>query len=53
MAHVMKVCKTKQKVATGLLLEKLHKQNFGLLSSRASKVLEPISRYRFADILPS
>ena len=43
----------KQKVATGLLLDKLHKQDFaGPLSSRASKVLGPISRYRVADILP-
>ena len=43
----------KQKVATGLLLDKLHKQDFaGPLSSRASRVLGPISRYRVADILP-
>ena len=43
----------KQKVATGLLLEKLHKKEFaGPLSSRASRVLGPISRYRVADILP-
>ena len=43
----------KQKIATGLLLDKLHKQNFaGPLSSRASRALEPISRYRTADILP-
>ena len=43
----------KQEVATGLLLDKLHKQDFaGPLSSRASKVLGPISRYRVADILP-
>ena len=42
----------KQKVATGLLLDKLHEQDFaGPLSSRASKVLGPISRYRVADIL--
>ena len=35
----------KQKVATGLLLDKLHKQNFaGPFSSRASKVLGPINR---------
>ena len=41
----------KQKVATGLLLDKLHKQDFvGPLSSRASRVLGPISRYRVADI---
>ena len=43
----------KQKVATGLLPDKLHKQDFaGPLSSLASKVLGPISRYRVADILP-
>ena len=43
----------KQKIATGPLLDKLHKQDFaGPLSSRASKVLGPISRYRVADILP-
>ena len=42
-----------QKVAAGLLLDKLHEQDFaGLISLRASKVLEPISRYRVADILP-
>ena len=42
----------KQKVATRLLLDKLHEQDFaGPLSSRASKVLGPISRYRVADIL--
>ena len=42
-----------QKVATGLLLDWLHEQNFaGPLSLRASKVLGPISRYRVADILP-
>ena len=41
----------KQKVATGLLLDKLHDQDFaGPLSLRASKVLGPISRYRVADI---
>ena len=45
---------TKQKVATGLLLEKRHEQDFaGPLSSRVSKVLGPISRYRVADILPN
>ena len=43
----------KQKVATGLLLDKLHKQDFaGPLSSSASRALGPISRYRVADILP-
>ena len=42
----------KQKIATGLLLDKLHKQDFaGPLSSRASRVLGPISRHRVADIL--
>ena len=42
----------KQKVTTGLLLDKLHKQDFaGPLSSRASKALGPISRYRVADML--
>ena len=41
-----------QKVATGLLRDKLYEQDFaGPLSSRASKVLGPISRYRVADIL--
>ena len=43
----------KQKAATGLLLEKLHKQDFArLLACLASKVLGPISRHRVADILP-
>ena len=52
MTHMMKVRKTKQKIATGLLLDKLHKQDFaGPLSSRAPRVLGPISRYRVADIL--
>ena len=42
----------KQKVATGLLLDKLHEQDFaGPFASRASKVLGPISRHRVADIL--
>ena len=42
----------KQKAATGLLLDKLHKQDFAcLLACRASKVLGPISRHRVADIL--
>ena len=42
----------KQKIATGLLLDKLHKQDFaGPLASRASRALGPISRYRVADIL--
>ena len=54
MTHLMKFRETKkQKVATGLLLGKLHKQDFdGPLASRASKVLGPISRYRVADIWP-
>ena len=43
----------KQKVATGLLLDKLRKQDFaGPLASPASRVLGPISRHRVADILP-
>ena len=42
----------KQKITTGLLLDKLHKQDFaGPLSSRASRVLGPISRHRVVDIL--
>ena len=42
----------KQKVATGLLLDNLHKQDFaGPHSSRASRVLGPINRHRVADIL--
>ena len=42
----------KQKVATGLLLDKLLKQDIaGSLSSRASRVLGPSSSYRVADIL--
>ena len=45
--------KNKLKAAAGQLLDNLHKQDFaGPLSSRASKVLGPISRYRVADILP-
>ena len=40
-----------QKVATGLLRDKLHTQDFaGPISFRASKVLGPMSRYRVADI---
>ena len=43
----------KQKVASSLLLDKLRKQDFaGRLSSRASRVLGPISHQRVADILP-
>ena len=46
------VPQNKQKVATALLLDKLRKQDFaGFLSSRASRVLGPISRHRVADIL--
>ena len=42
----------KQKVATSLLRDKLHTQDFaGPISLRASKVLGPISRYRIADML--
>ena len=42
----------KQKVATGLLLDNLHKQDFaGPHSSLASRVLGPINRHRVADIL--
>ena len=43
----------KQKVAVGLLLDKLRTQDFaGPLSSRASRVLGPNSRHCIADILP-
>ena len=43
----------KQKVATGLIRDELHAQEFaGPISSlRASKVLGPISRYRVAEML--
>ena len=42
----------KQKVASCLLLDKLHKQDFaGPLSGRAARVLGPISGHRIADIL--
>ena len=42
----------KKRIATGLLLDKLHKQDFaGPLSSRASRALGSISRHRVADIL--
>ena len=53
MTHLMRYRKNKeQKIATGLLLDKLHQQDFaGPLACRASKVLGPISRYRVADIL--
>ena len=49
----MKFRKTKkQKAATGLLLDKLHKQDFAVPDAcRASKVLGPISRYCVIDIL--
>ena len=41
-----------KKFATGLLLHKFNEEDFaGPLSSRASKVLGPISRHRVADIL--
>ena len=43
----------KQKVATGLIRDKLHTQDFaGPISLRPSKVLGPIRRCRIADILP-
>ena len=43
----------KQKVATGLLMDKLRTQDFaGPLCSRASPVLGPISCHRIVDILP-
>ena len=51
----MKFLKTKkkQKVATGLLLDKLRAKNFaGLLSGRTARVVGPISRHCIADILP-
>ena len=42
----------KQKVATGLIRDKLHTQDFaGPVSLRASKVLGPISRFRDVEIL--
>ena len=42
----------KQKVATGLLRDKLYEQDFAVpISVRASKVLGPTSRHRVADIL--
>ena len=42
----------KQKVASGLLFDKLRTQDFaGPLSGRATRVLGPISRHRIADIL--
>ena len=43
----------KQKAATGLLLDKLHKQDFARpLACHVSKALGPISRCRVVDILP-
>ena len=53
MTHLMKLRRVnKQKIASVLLLDTLHKQDFaGALSSRASRVLGPISRHRVADIL--
>ena len=51
MTPLMKFRREK-KVATGLLHDKLHKQDLGgPLSNQTSKVLGPISRYRVADIL--
>ena len=42
----------KQKVATSLLRDKIHTQDFaGPTSLRASKVLGPVSRYRIVDSL--
>ena len=42
----------KQKVATALLRDKLHEQDFaGPISLRASRILGPISRFRVAEIL--
>ena len=44
--------KQKQKVATGLLCDKLYEQYFaGPICLRSSKVLGLISRYRIANIL--
>ena len=43
----------KQKIATEFLCAKLYAQDFaGLLSTRASRILGPISRHRIADMLP-
>ena len=43
----------KQKAATALLRDRLHEQDFaGPISTRASRILGPISRFRFAEILP-
>ena len=48
----MLVPQNKKQIATGPLLDRLRTQDFaGLLSSRASRVLGQISRYRVADIL--
>ena len=52
MTRLMKFRKTKkQKVATGLLPNKLNKQDF-VLSLPVPRVLGPISRHRVAGILP-
>ena len=54
MTYLMKFRKkkTSRRLPMGYLLDKLHKQDFaGPLSSGASRVLGPISRYRVADIL--
>ena len=53
MTHLMKCPQNKkQKIATALFLNKLHKQDFaGPLSSRVSGALGPIGRHRVADIL--
>ena len=50
MTHLMMSANKKQKAATVLLLDKLHKQDFAVpLACRASKVLGPISRHRVAE----
>ena len=42
-----------QKAATALLRDKLYEQDFaGPISSHASKILGPISRFRIVEILP-
>ena len=52
MTHLRSFAKQKAEDCHWLLLDKLHKQVFvGPLSSRASRALGPISRYRVADIL--
>ena len=43
----------KQKAATTLLRDAIHKQDFSLpIAARASKILGPISRHLMAQILP-